>query len=95
MPVVQGNISGSIKSVALNIPCKIKSFSLWNRSGLAIVVNVGVVTSGTDRYIQAANLAALGSAGCSVYYEVDISVLANAQILITASGSCDYYFSLE
>lgn len=95
MPLIQGTTSGSIKSVALKIPCRIKSFSLFNRTSGTVVSSIGVVISGTDRYIYQANLAAVGSANSSYLVKTDILVPANAQILVVASGSIDYVITVE
>jgi hypothetical protein len=95
MSVISGNISGSIKNVSYNIPCTIQSFSLWNRSGGSVVVNIGIVQLGVDRYVYSANLAAVGTTGSSVIETPNIKVPKDCQILIVASGSVDYYFSID
>ncbi len=96
MPVLRGSISGSIKSTALNLPCTIKSIGVWNRSGGAIVVNLGITDeNGTDYYFKAYNLAASASAGSSDLALTDIKILANWRILISTSGACDYYLNLS
>lgn len=96
MPVISGNISGSIKSVALNISSYIKSIGVVNRSGGAITVNIGVMVNGTDN-IYAVNfqLAAFGSTGASGYIDCDILVPADTKILIVSGGSCDYYLTIN
>lgn len=93
--LIQGTTSGSIMSTALNIPCTIKSISLYNKTGGAIVTSVGIVVSGTDRYIFNANLAIMGTSGSSFYQLTDINVPAEAQILIVTSGSVDYVITVE
>lgn len=96
MPVFSGSISGSIKSTAYRLPCTIKSIGVWNRSGGAIVVNLGITDeNGTDVYFKAYNLAASGSADSSDLALTDIKVLANWQVLVVASGECDYYISIS
>lgn len=96
MPVFKGNISGSIKSTAYNLPCTIKSIGVWNRSIGAIVVNLGITDeNGVDLYFKAYNLAAVSSANSSDLTLTDIRVLANWRILVTASGSCDYFISID
>lgn len=96
MPVLKGTISGSIKSTAYNLPCTIKSIGVWNRTGGAIVVNLGITDeNGVDRYFKSYNLAALSSAGSSDLALTNIIVLANWQILVVASGSCDYYITID
>lgn len=95
MAVLKGTISGSIKSTAYTQACTIKSIGLFNRSGGAIVVNLGVVDAGTDTYFKSSNLAAVGSAGSSELVLTNVRVKANWQILISASGSCDYVLTIE
>lgn len=91
MPVIQGNISGSIKSVALNLPCTIKWFSVYDKSGSGATVKIAIVTNTTEIYIKNIVLAANASFDGSV----DVKILASSQILIVANASTDYYFSLE
>lgn len=94
---VQGNISGSIKSVALEISGTLSSFTLYNKSGGAIVCSVGIVTydTSTDRYMFNFNLAAVGTATSSAYQETNIPVVAGSKILLVTSGSCDYIFNIQ
>lgn len=96
MNVLKGTISGSIKSSTYNIACTIKSIGLWNRTGGAIVVNLGIVDeNGVDTYFKSSNLAALAASGSSELTLTNIRVLANWKILIVASGSCDYVITLD
>lgn len=95
--IVEGNISGSIKSVALEIAGTLTAFTLYNKSGGAIVCSVGIVTSdtSTDRYLFNYNLAIVGTAGSSAYEETKITVTAGTKILLVASGSTDYFFQID
>lgn len=95
MPILSGTLTGSIKSTAYAIPCKIKSVSLYNRTGGAVSASIGLVVGGNDRYIYQANLTAIGSAGSSFLEKTDIIVPSNVQILVLTSGSVDYVISLE
>ena len=95
MSVFQGNISGSIKSTAIDIAGKLKSISVYNKSAGAIVVSVGIVVSSTDRYLFSFNLAAAASTGSSSFVATDITIPASAQLLIVAGGSTDYYLTIE
>lgn len=95
MPVLKGITSGSIKSTAYNIPCTIKSIGVYNRHTSAIVVNIGVSASGTDTFFKSYNLAATGTSGSSDLTLTDIRVAANMQILVAASGSCNYYITID
>ena len=94
---IQGNISGSIKSVALEINGTLSSFTLYNKSGGAIVCSVGIVTADTetDRYLFNFNLAAVGTADSSAYQETNIPILAASKILLVTSGSCDYCINID
>lgn len=92
MPVLSGNTSGSITSVAYNIPSEIISYSLVNRAGGSITVNVAIVTgSGTYIYVYSGSIAT----NESVQSDKIIKVKAGYQILIITSGSLDYYFSIK
>lgn len=94
MSVFEGNISGSIKSSALNIPSTIKSFSLVNKSGGAITVSVYISEAdGSDRAIIPVSVS-LGVGEAYISDTVRV-VKKNYYILIVASGSCDYYFTIE
>lgn len=94
---VQGNISDSIKSVALEIAGVLSSFTLYNKSGGAIVCQVGIVTAdtATDRYLFNFNLAAVGTATSSVYQLANIPITTGTKILLVTSGSCDYLFNIN
>lgn len=93
--IVQGNATGSITSDVLTIAGTLTSFSLYNKSGGAIVCSVGLVISETDRYLFNFNLAAVDTAGSSVYQEVNIPVTAGTKILLVVSGSTDYLFNIQ
>jgi len=95
MSVISGTTNGSIKSTSINIPCTLKCLSLYNKTGGAGIVKVGVVVSGTDRYMFSFNLAAMGSAGSSAYQETDIIVPKLAQILIVTNVEIDYYLTIS
>lgn len=91
MAVLSGNISGSIRSIAYNIPATIKWFSVKDKSGAGATVNLAIVVSGREIYFKTIVLAANASSDelC------EVRVLANCQILIVASSSIDYYFSID
>jgi len=96
--VISGNTTGSIKSTAIDIPCTIVSIALYNNTAGAIVAKTGIVVSGTDRYLFSDNLAAAGSAGSSVYHDVNIVVKAGGRILIVSSAGglgLDYYITVK
>ncbi len=94
MPVFQGNTTGSIKSSPLNIASTISSFSLANKSGGSITVSVYIShADGSDVLIAPASKT-LGN-GDIYISNTPIKVLKNYYILIVASGSLDYYFSID
>jgi len=98
MPLISGNISGSINTTAFNIPCTIKSFSFYNKTGGAVVATLGIVVNGTDRYVYQASLSAMGSADCSYLQEASIKVPKDCQILLITSASApgvDYTITAE
>ena len=94
MPVFQGNISGSIKSSALNLPSTIKSFSLVNKTGGAITVTVYIgLSDSTNRAVTPLSLSL--AAGEAYISDTERKVLSSYYILLVVSGSTDYYFCIE
>ena len=91
MPLITGTISGSIKSISYNIPSRCTWFSVYNKTGGAGVVNLGVVISGRDIYFKSIALAANASSD----EKVDIKLLAGTKILIVSSVEIDYVFTLD
>jgi len=92
---VQGTISGSITSVALEFAGVLTAFTLYNTTGGATVCSVGIVISETDRYLFNFNLAAVGTATSSAYQETKIAVPAGTKVLLVASGATDYLFQID
>lgn len=95
MQTIKGTTSGSIKNTAYQIPCTIKSIGVYNRTGGAIVVSVGINSGTTDYYFKSFNLAATLTAGSSDLVLTNVRVPANWSIMIVASGSCDYFLTIE
>ena len=95
MPVLSGSTSGSIKSVALNIPSNVRWFGVYNKSGGAGIVQLGVVVSGVNVFFKNINLAAVGTANSSVDELVDVRVIAGSQIIIVTTVAIDYYFTFD
>lgn len=91
MPIIEGSISGSIKTIALDIPSNIKWIGLQNMTGGSVTVNLGIVVSGRDIYFKSVTLAANSSDDTLV----DIRVLAGSQVLIVSSGVVHYYLTVE
>ena len=93
MPVFKGNTSGSVLQVAYNIPAELVSFTLVNKTGGAITVNVYIKDSNVDTAIIPLNLSL--AAGASYYSETKTILLKETSIYLTTSGSVDYYFSIQ
>ncbi len=92
MPVILGNTTGSIRSIALNIPSTIVSHSLTNRTGGGITVSLGVFTPiGAEIYFWSGSIAA----GATQISDIHIKIMDGYQVLLIVSGSCDYYFNIE
>lgn len=92
MPIFKGNTSGSIASIAYNIPSEIVSYSLTNKSGGSITANLVIIPNGSNPvYVWSGSI----STSATQTSDVPIKLLAGYQILIIVSGSCDYYFSIK
>lgn len=92
MPVLVGNTSGSIVSVAYNIPSTIVSYYLTNKTGGSITVSLAIIPNGaTPVYAWSGSIAA----NATEFSDVPIKLLKGYQIVIITSGSLDYYISIE
>lgn len=91
MAVRQGTVSGSVATVAFNIPCRILSAYLTNRSGADLIVNVYVVTDTGDRKIVDTTMVS------RLVYVLDVPLILKAgwYLIIVSNGSLDYFFSFE
>lgn len=93
MPTFSGNTATSAASTAYKLPARIKAFSLVNKTGGAITVNVSILYGSTNIYIIELNKSL--AAGAAYRVDVaDILLPANRQIYVLTSGSVDYYFSI-
>lgn len=93
MPVFSGNTSTSALSTAYTNPLKIKSFSITNKTGGAVTINVSILYGSTNTWITAVNKSLAAN---EIYQDDDEKLLLNGhQIYVLVSGSCDYYFTLE
>lgn len=92
MPVFSGNTAATKTSASYDIPAKIISFSLVNKTGGAVTVTVGIVYGSTFDVLYNEPLAA---AGKYIYNGGNILLPAYNQIFISVSGSTDFYFSIE
>lgn len=92
MPVFSGNTSGSIASIAKQIPAKLLSYSLVNQTAGSITVTVTIIPDGgTPVDVWSGAIAA----NATQSDDKRLILLKGYQILITTTGSVDYYFSYE
>lgn len=91
--VFKGTTSTSATSTAANIPSYITSFSIANKTGGTITASVLIYYGSTGAYILYAYNISTNSA--FIYTGDRITVQANYSIVVSVSGSADYYFSIE
>lgn len=93
MPVLHGNITGSVATIPFNIPCKVISARFVNRSVGTITFNVYVATGNGDREITPLNYVMISGS----MYLIDRSFIMKPgyYFIIVSSGSLDYYISIE
>jgi len=92
MPIFFGVTATSQTNNPINIPYKVRSFSLANKTGGGITVSVGVVFGSAVTYWLYNKALAAGEN--YVWLGEEISVEPNYSIFVSASGACDYYFSI-
>lgn len=91
MPVVYGNISGSVRSIVFTVPTTIKWFAVQDKNGGGATVNLGIVVSGTVIFFKTITITTDQSSD----ELVDIKMLAGSQIIIVSNSDIYYYFSIE
>ena len=89
----RGNTSAAATTPIQVLPFVINNFSVVNKSGTSITVNISVITSNGTLNIAPYNLTL--NIGEMYEEERPILVLSNEQIRITTTGSIDYYFNLN
>jgi hypothetical protein len=95
MPVLKGNTTGSIFLVAYNIPSTIRSYIISNKASTSVSVTVYLTdTEGVSGTAISAVSYSL-SVGQAYIRDIPIKVKPNSHIYIVASGSVDYYFSID
>lgn len=93
MPILKGNISGSIGSIPYNIPSKITSFRLTPTAGGTVTATVYISTDlGTS--VQSVYKGAIPD-GTTYVDNTEILLRENSTIILVVSGSTDYYFIIE
>jgi len=93
MPVIQGTTSGSVAGVTYNIPSKIVSYRVCNKTAGAITVTVSIVEQGVGN-IRNIGYYSLSANACDGFVG-DIILPAGFTVYLAASGSCDYWFSIK
>lgn len=93
MPVLQGNVSGSVSTVSFDIPSKIISGYFVNRSGGNVIVNVYMATDTGDRLIVPLNLTLIS--GQMYILDETLIMKAGYYLIIVTNASLDYYISVE
>lgn len=91
--VIQGNTTGSISTIPLNIASKIVSFFLTNRTGGTIILNMYVVTGTGNRAMIPVDLHQIS--GTMYISDTEIFLEKDSYIMLVTNGSVDYYFCLE
>lgn len=88
-----GNTSTSATSEAVSLPMVSNSYSLVNKSGGAITVNVYKITGDGSFCVAPLNKAL--SAGEIYESERPVIILATQQMRVQVSGSVDYDFNIS
>lgn len=91
MSVFSGNTTTGAGSTPNNIPAKILSFSLANKTGGSINVSVSILFGSTNVFIYSGSIAANAS-----YTDAAERILQTGHtIYVLTTGSVDYFFSLS
>jgi hypothetical protein len=93
MAVFSGSTSLSATSTPYNIAGDIVSFSVVNKTGGAITINVSILYGSTNINIIPQNKS-LASGEAYIYTGEPIRLQPERMIYVLVSGSADYYFSI-
>lgn len=94
MPVpFRGNINGEVLSQSQNLPMLVEGFTLVNKTGGTIGVNVYLMVGGTEVAVMPLNK----QLAAGEMYEAtnQVIILATEQIKVQTSGSTDYNFYIN
>jgi uncharacterized alpha/beta hydrolase family protein len=95
MPVFSGNTSGTVDGTLFNIGMRLNSFSLVNRSGGNVAVNVYIINGNNQVMIAPVNniinTGAMYNSGTDNYW----LMLPSSFVRLVTNGSIDYYFNME
>lgn len=93
MPVLHGTTTGSIAGVSYNIPAKVVSYRVCNKTAGAITVTVAFVELGVGN-ITNVGYHSLAANACEGL-DVDLMMPVGWAVYLAASGSCDYWFTIN
>lgn len=88
----RGNVYGTVESIRQSLPMTIESFTLVNKGGSSVTVNVYMVGDNTVCVAPFNQSLAVGS---MYENERQIVMLATEQIRVQTSGSIDYDFTIN
>lgn len=92
--IIQGNTTGSISTIPLNIACKIDSFFLTPR--VNCVLNLYIATTTGDRSAIPVDLAKISG---TIYVpdagQLPIYLDKDQYLILVTSGSVDYWFNIS
>lgn len=93
MPIFNGNTSTSATSISYDIPSRITFFSLVNKTGGTVKVDVAIVYGSSVTYILYQH--SITSADPQYNIADPILLLDGRSIYVSVNGSTDYYFAIE
>ena len=94
MPIIfKGNTSTSVTSPAYNLPFKIDLFTVANKNAVSTTINMYIINGADQISIVPKDLAL--SAGDMLQGTYEHLMEGGSQILLQASGSVDYYFTIS
>ncbi len=92
MPIIAGNTTGSISSTAYNVPATITSWFLTNMTAGGITVGLIVIPTGDNPVtVWSGTIAANGTEKS----DIPIKLLAGFVVIVTTSGSLDYFLCID
>lgn len=94
MPTFAGNTSTSATSSSYDNAVEINSFSLVNKTGVAVTVNASVLYGSTNIWLTPLNKS-LAAGEAYIYSGEPITLLPGRSIYVLVNGSTDYYFSIQ
>ena len=94
MPFVfRGNINGEVSSTVYNLPFKIKFFTVANKNGGQVNINIWIKNNSEQLSIVPENLSL--NDGDMLQGDYAQIFEAGNQIVLSSNGSVDFYFTVE